>query len=55
MGSISGAKWSTLLKSTLLCNDAATGRHFNRLKDVFIVESSDWRETKIYGLFLNEW
>ncbi|XP_066491640.1 semaphorin-7A [Tiliqua scincoides] len=54
-GSLSGAKWSTFLKSTLLCDNAVTGRHFNRLQDVFIMKSDDWQQTKIYGLFLNEW
>ncbi|XP_061451351.1 semaphorin-7A isoform X2 [Rhineura floridana] len=54
-GSLSGAKWTTFLKATLLCVDSATDRHFNRLQDVFIVEAADWPETRVYGLFLNEW
>ncbi|XP_053129116.1 semaphorin-7A [Hemicordylus capensis] len=55
IGSLSAAKWTTFLKATLLCFDPATDRHFNRLQDVFIVESDTWSETKVYGLFLNEW
>ncbi|XP_007430162.1 semaphorin-7A [Python bivittatus] len=54
-GSFSAAKWTTLLKATLLCVDSATNRHFDWLQDVFIVESDQWSQTKIYGLFSNEW
>ncbi|XP_060134986.1 semaphorin-7A isoform X1 [Zootoca vivipara] len=54
-GSLSAAKWTTFLKATLLCVDSDTDRHFNQLQDVFIVESAKWSETRIYGLFLNEW
>lgn len=39
----------------LLCVDSATKRNFEWLQDVFIVESDQWFQTKIYGLFLNEW
>ncbi|XP_034265428.1 semaphorin-7A [Pantherophis guttatus] len=54
-GSFSAAKWTTLLKSMLVCVDSATNRNFDWLQDVFIVESDKWLQTKIYGLFLNEW
>ncbi|XP_044306577.1 semaphorin-7A isoform X2 [Varanus komodoensis] len=54
-GSLSAAKWTTFLKATLLCVDSASGRHFHRLQDVFILESDDWSKTKVYGLFSNEW
>ncbi|XP_070618727.1 semaphorin-7A [Erythrolamprus reginae] len=54
-GSFSAAKWTTLLKSTFVCVDSATNRNFDWLQDVFIVESDQWFQTKIYGLFLNEW
>nr|XP_020659490.1 semaphorin-7A [Pogona vitticeps] len=52
-GSLSASKWTTFLKATLLCVDG--DRHFNHLQDVFIVESPIWSQTKIYGLFSNEW
>ncbi|XP_072838386.2 semaphorin-7A isoform X1 [Pogona vitticeps] len=52
-GSLSASKWTTFLKATLLCVDG--DRHFNHLQDVFIVESPVWSQTKIYGLFSNEW
>ncbi|XP_013924939.1 PREDICTED: semaphorin-7A [Thamnophis sirtalis] len=56
-GSFSAAKWTTLLKSMLVCVDSDTNkvRNFDQLQDVFIVESEQWSETKIYGLFQNEW
>ncbi|XP_062998676.1 semaphorin-7A [Elgaria multicarinata webbii] len=54
-GSLSGAKWTTFLKATLLCVVPGSDRHFNQLQDVFILESAVWSETKVYGLFSNEW
>ncbi|XP_053259581.1 semaphorin-7A [Podarcis raffonei] len=54
-GSLSAAKWTTFLKATLLCVDSDNDRHFNQLQDVFILESADWSETRVYGLFWNEW
>ncbi|XP_026540343.1 semaphorin-7A [Notechis scutatus] len=54
-GSFSAAKWTTLLKLMLVCVDSATNRNFDWLQDIFIVESDQWFQTKIYGLFLNEW
>ncbi|XP_062819136.1 semaphorin-7A isoform X2 [Anolis carolinensis] len=54
-GSLSSSKWTTFLKATLFCVDEATDRHFNHLQDIVIVESPVWSETKVYGLFSNEW
>ncbi|XP_042329388.1 semaphorin-7A [Sceloporus undulatus] len=54
-GSISASMWTTFLKATLLCADNVTDRHFDNLQDLFIVESPIWSETKVYGVFSNEW
>ncbi|XP_060115972.1 semaphorin-7A [Heteronotia binoei] len=54
-GGLSSSKWSTFLKSTMHCFDNKTDRHFHLVQDIFVVHSEDWAETKIYGLFSNEW
>uniref|UniRef100_A0ACB8E581 Uncharacterized protein n=1 Tax=Sphaerodactylus townsendi TaxID=933632 RepID=A0ACB8E581_9SAUR len=54
-GAISSSKWSTFLKSTMHCFDRKTDRHFHLIQDAIVVHSEDWAETKIYGLFSNEW
>ncbi|KAH0619878.1 hypothetical protein JD844_014258 [Phrynosoma platyrhinos] len=54
-GSVSASMWTTFLKATLLCVDSVTDRHFDHLQNVLIVESPIWSETKIYGVFSNEW
>ncbi|KAL8196926.1 UNVERIFIED_CONTAM: hypothetical protein K2H54_002074 [Gekko kuhli] len=37
------------------CFDQNTDHHFHLVQDVFVVHSEQWAETKIYGLFSNEW
>ncbi|XP_077173746.1 semaphorin-7A [Paroedura picta] len=54
-GALSATKWSTFLKSTMHCFGSNTDHHFHLVQDVFVVRSDDWAETKLYGLFSNEW
>ncbi|ARF02670.1 SWPV1-056 [Shearwaterpox virus] len=51
-GSLSSSKWSTLLKSVLICKDS-NDRQFNKLIEVF--EEMSGNNTYFYGLFMNEW
>ncbi|AYP74249.1 semaphorin-like protein [Fowlpox virus] len=51
-GSLSSSKWSTLLKSVLVCKDN-NNRHFSKLIEVFVSQNSI--NTHFYGLFMNEW
>ncbi|NXL90464.1 SEM7A protein, partial [Alectura lathami] len=53
--SLSASKWTTFLKASLICVDPATKGNFNWLQDVFFVPASDWRDSKVYGLFTNTW
>uniref|UniRef100_A0A8B9TNW0 Semaphorin 7A (JohnMiltonHagen blood group) n=1 Tax=Anas platyrhynchos TaxID=8839 RepID=A0A8B9TNW0_ANAPL len=53
--SLSASKWTTFLKASLICVDPATKGNFNWLQDVFFVPASNWRESKVYGLFTNTW
>ncbi|URH25805.1 semaphorin vaccinia A39R-like protein [Fowlpox virus] len=52
-GSLSGSKWSTFLKSIMICEDLNV--RFNYLKDVVVIKGKSPNETIIYGLFFNEW
>ncbi|ARE67283.1 SWPV2-ORF061 [Shearwaterpox virus] len=52
-GSMSSSKWSTLLKSVLVCKDSYN-RSFNKLVDVFVLQDTNTR-VYFYGLFMNEW
>ncbi|XP_071424761.1 semaphorin-7A [Pithys albifrons albifrons] len=53
--SLSASKWTTFLKASLICVDPVTKGNFNWLQDVFFVPASDWRRSKVYGLFTNTW
>ncbi|XP_065589716.1 semaphorin-7A isoform X2 [Cyrtonyx montezumae] len=53
--SLSASKWTTFLKASLICVDPATKGNFNWLQDVFFVPASNWRDSKVYGLFTNTW
>ncbi|XP_009680944.2 semaphorin-7A isoform X1 [Struthio camelus] len=53
--SLSASKWTTFLKASLICVDPVTKGNFNWLQDVFFVPSSNWRDSKVYGLFTNTW
>ncbi|XP_070588544.1 semaphorin-4E-like [Erythrolamprus reginae] len=48
-------KWTSFLKSTLLCSVPELQFQFNILQDVFVVKNSNWRETIIYGIFTQQW
>lgn len=54
-GSLSASKWTTFLKASLICVDPVTKGNFNWLQDVFFVPASNWRHSKVYGLFTNTW
>ncbi|KFP04571.1 Semaphorin-7A, partial [Calypte anna] len=49
--SLSASKWTTFLKASLICVDPVTKGNFNWLQDVFFVPASNWRKSKVYGLF----
>ncbi|KAM9451237.1 semaphorin-4D isoform 2-T8 [Clarias gariepinus] len=48
-------KWTSFLKAKLVCSMPELNFVFNVIHDVFIVKTSDWRETVIYGVFTSQW
>uniref|UniRef100_A0A8D0GDS5 Ssemaphorin 4F n=1 Tax=Sphenodon punctatus TaxID=8508 RepID=A0A8D0GDS5_SPHPU len=45
-------RWTTFLKTQLVCSDPESGTNFNLLKDVFtLLDSSNWTSTVFYGIF----
>ncbi|XP_059579422.1 semaphorin-4F [Alligator mississippiensis] len=44
-------RWTTFLKTQLICSDPKTRTNFNLLKDVFTLRSDNWTSTIFYGLF----
>lgn len=47
-------RWTTFLKTQLLCSDPETGVVFNILKDVAVLPAENWRETIFLGVFTAE-
>ncbi|XP_063145337.1 semaphorin-4E-like [Candoia aspera] len=48
-------RWTSFLKSTLICSVPELQFQFNVLQDVFVVKNSSWRETMFYGIFTQQW
>ncbi|XP_069058960.1 semaphorin-4F isoform X1 [Pleurodeles waltl] len=48
-------RWTTFLKTQLLCSDAQSGVHFNILQDVFTLPGHSWAATVFFGIFSSEW
>ncbi|XP_007228310.3 semaphorin-7A [Astyanax mexicanus] len=47
--------WTSFLKARLVCAIPSESLYFNRLQDVFVVESEDWRDSRVYALFSSSW
>nr|XP_056711700.1 semaphorin-4F [Euleptes europaea] len=45
-------KWTTFLKTRLVCSDPETGTVFNILKDMVTLPSANWTGTTFYGVFV---
>ncbi|AIU39317.1 membrane protein TE7 [Testudinid alphaherpesvirus 3] len=52
LNSISYLRWTTLLKSELVCRDQRTGAVFTQLRSIDTISNPD--ETMVYALFSNE-
>ncbi|KAM6465777.1 semaphorin-4E-like [Liasis olivaceus] len=48
-------RWTSFLKSTLICSVPELQFQFNVLQDVFVVKNSNWWETIFYGIFTQQW
>lgn len=47
--------WTSFLKARLVCGIPSESLYFNRLQDVFVLESEDWRDSRVYALFSSSW
>ncbi|XP_069546447.1 semaphorin-7A-like [Brachyistius frenatus] len=47
--------WTSQINARLFCGNTDRRYHFSELVDVATVHADNWQDTKIYGLFINEW
>lgn len=47
--------WTSQLNARLFCGNMEQKQHFSELLDVATVEADHWQDTRVYGLFQNEW
>uniref|UniRef100_UPI0037E70F0F semaphorin-7A-like n=1 Tax=Semicossyphus pulcher TaxID=241346 RepID=UPI0037E70F0F len=47
--------WTSQMNARLFCGDPDSRQHFSELVDVAAVYADRWQDTKVYGLFRNEW
>lgn len=43
------------MNARLFCGDPDRKQHFSELIDVATVQAERWQDTRVYGLFKNEW
>ncbi|XP_078054791.1 semaphorin-4E-like [Mustelus asterias] len=48
-------KWTTFLKASLLCSSPDLNFPFNIIQDVFILRTSNWRNSIFYAVFIPQW
>ncbi|XP_019369157.1 PREDICTED: semaphorin-4D-like isoform X1 [Gavialis gangeticus] len=48
-------RWTTFLKSRLVCSVPELNFQFNILQDVFLLKTAGWQETNFYGIFTQQW
>ncbi|XP_008309048.1 semaphorin-7A isoform X2 [Cynoglossus semilaevis] len=48
-------KWTSQMNAKLFCGNADTKQSFSELVDVAVVQAARWQDTRVYGLFRNEW
>ncbi|XP_060743168.1 semaphorin-7A [Tachysurus vachellii] len=47
--------WTTFLKARLVCAIPGESLYFNRLQDIFVLHSDNWKESRVYALFSSSW
>ncbi|KAG7323953.1 hypothetical protein KOW79_011969 [Hemibagrus wyckioides] len=47
--------WTSFLKARLVCAIPGESLYFNRLQDIFVLHSNDWKESRVYALFSSSW
>ncbi|XP_011474402.3 semaphorin-7A isoform X2 [Oryzias latipes] len=48
-------KWTSFLKSRLICGFPEESLYFNHLQDIYVVHAENWRQTRVYALFTSSW
>ncbi|XP_074834464.1 semaphorin-4E-like isoform X5 [Carettochelys insculpta] len=48
-------RWTSFLKSSLLCSVPESNFQFNIVQDVFLLRKADWQESIFYGIFTQQW
>ncbi|KAM9111984.1 semaphorin-4E-like isoform 4-T4 [Pangshura tecta] len=48
-------RWTSFLKSRLICSVPELNFQFNIVQDVFLLKRADWRESMFYGIFTQQW
>ncbi|XP_050790005.1 semaphorin-4E-like isoform X2 [Gopherus flavomarginatus] len=48
-------RWTSFLKSRLICSVPESNFQFNIVQDVFLLKRADWRESMFYGIFTQQW
>ncbi|XP_060770881.1 semaphorin-7A [Neoarius graeffei] len=47
--------WTSFLKARFVCAIPGESLYFNRLQDIFVLHSDDWKESRVYALFSSSW
>ncbi|XP_026775591.3 semaphorin-7A [Pangasianodon hypophthalmus] len=47
--------WTSFLKARLVCAIPGESLYFNRLQDIFVLHSDNWKESLVYALFSSSW
>lgn len=47
--------WTSQMSARLFCGDPESKQSFSELVDVATVHADQWKETRVYALFRNEW
>ncbi|XP_053228509.1 semaphorin-4D-like isoform X1 [Podarcis raffonei] len=48
-------KWTSFLKATLVCSAPESDFQFNVLHAIFMIKTTNWRESIFYGIFTQQW
>ncbi|XP_078421271.1 semaphorin-4G [Cetorhinus maximus] len=48
-------KWTSFLKTRVVCSIPEFGFHFNILKSTYVLNQGNWQNTIFYGVFISQW
>ncbi|XP_059804072.1 semaphorin-4G-like [Hypanus sabinus] len=48
-------KWTSFLKTRLVCSIPEYGFHFNILKNMYVLNQEHWQDAVFYGVFVSQW